>query len=203
MDIMLKDVRIAFPELFEATSFGEGDPAYSASFVLPPDLKPVKLSVTPDGTKLQTPITWDALLKEVANDKWKDKGIGILKKLLEDDKVAYRPRPKTNSSGEVYDGFEGMHHINSRRREQDGAPRVVDINPRVVLSTKDGRPYGGSYVNVRLNIYAQDNTYGRRINATLVSVQFVRDGDAFGGGTRSTGDEYEDLSAGSTDETLV
>jgi hypothetical protein len=76
---------------------------------------------------------------------------------------------------------------------------VYDKN-KTFLTEADGKPYAGCYVNCALNIWAQDNQYGRRINAELVSVQFLRDGDAFSGGVRSTGDEYEDLSEGADDE---
>lgn len=34
-----------------------------------------------------------------------------------------------------------------------------------------------------VEFWAQDNNYGKRVNATLLGVQFVRDGAAFAGGT--------------------
>jgi hypothetical protein len=46
-----------------------------------------------------------------------------------------------------------------------------------------------------VEIWAQDNNYGKRINASLKGVQFVRDGDAFAGGGAASPDEFEDLSA--------
>jgi len=53
---------------------------------------------------------------------------------------------------------------------------------RSIWKPGDRRVYSGAYVNATIDIWAQDNGWGRRINATLTGVQFVRDGTAFGGG---------------------
>ena len=42
-----------------------------------------------------------------------------------------------------------------------------------------------------LDIYAQDNGYGQRINATLKGVQFIADGEAFAGGAPAGDDDFE------------
>ena len=41
--------------------------------------------------------------------------------------------------------------------------------------------YAGAYVNCILRVWAQDNKHGKRINAELKVVQFVRKGPAFSG----------------------
>ncbi len=65
----------------------------------------------------------------------------------------------------------------------------------------DGKPYSGCYVNGIVDIWAQDNGFGRRLNATLKGVQFVKDGDAFSGGTAVSADAFDDLGVDeSTDE---
>jgi hypothetical protein len=58
-------------------------------------------------------------------------------------------------------------------------PPVVgrDLTP---LAEEDGILYAGCYVNVSFRLWAQDNQFGKRVNAQLRAVQFVRDGDAFG-----------------------
>jgi hypothetical protein len=73
------------------------------------------------------------------------------------------------------------------------APLVVDKD-KSPLSEASGRPYAGCYVNASLDIWAQDNSYGKRVNATLRGVQFFRDGDAFAGGAPASEDEFDDLS---------
>lgn len=54
----------------------------------------------------------------------------------------------------------------------------------------DGRPYSGCYVNAKVQIWAQKDKYVG-VRCTLVSVQFVKDGDAFGGGGPATADGFE------------
>ena len=76
---------------------------------------------------------------------------------------------------------------------------IVDAD-RSPLQASDNRPYSGCYVNAIIDIWAQDNQWGRRINATLTGVQFVRDGEAFGGGAAPAAAEEFGVVAGSADE---
>ena len=59
-----------------------------------------------------------------------------------------------------------------------------------------GRPYAGCYVNAVLEFWAQDNKFGKRVNATLMGVQFFRDGDAFSGGGAASDDDFDDVTSG-------
>ena len=85
---------------------------------------------------------------------------------------------------------------------EDGSVQRLVVKAEEVGLKSDGRPYSGCYVNVSLDIYAQDNTYGRRINCNLSGVQFYRDGDSFEGGTPASPEEFEDLSDGVDDDEL-
>jgi len=46
----------------------------------------------------------------------------------------------------------------------------------------DGTIYAGCYVNAIISLWAQDNTYGKRINAQLEGVQFCNNGEPLGAG---------------------
>ena len=46
-----------------------------------------------------------------------------------------------------------------------------------------------------IDLWAQDNKYGKRINASLTHVQFVKDGDQFGEKVQSAESVLPDLSA--------
>lgn len=49
-------------------------------------------------------------------------------------------------------------------------------------------------MNASIELWAQDNKqFGKRINAQLRGVQFLRDGDAFAAGSPASEDEFEDL----------
>ena len=179
MKIKLIDVRLAFPALFEAkTVNGEGDPRFSAVAIIDPKSENVKL--------IREAIT------AVAKEKWGAKADTILKELSTKDRICYAARAKTNASGDVYDGFEDMHYLNASNKVR---PLVLDRNATPLTAT-DGKPYAGCYVIMSVELRAQDNNYGKRINATLRGVQFVRAGDAFAGGTPASADEFDDLEAG-------
>jgi len=78
---------------------------------------------------------------------------------------------------------------------------VVDRD-RTPLVAADGKPYAGCYVTAIVELWPQDNQYGRRINATLSGVQFERDGDAFGGSAPASADDFDDLSSGAADDLI-
>jgi hypothetical protein len=62
--------------------------------------------------------------------------------------------------------------------------------------------YGGCYCNILIRPWYQDGKktgagYGKRVNAGLVGVQFVRDGDSFGEGRIDDTDAWDDVSSSS------
>jgi hypothetical protein len=175
--IMLKNVRLAFPALFEPkTVNGEGEPAYSAGLIFPknhPQLKEIK-----------------AAIAQVAKDKWGDKAAATLKTLEASDKTCLHD----GDTKAQYAGYEGNLFI-SARSSAEKRPLVLDRDKSPLVAA-DGRPYAGCYVNASLEIWAQSNNYGKRVNAQLRAVQFFKDGDSFGGGTPADADEFDDLSDG-------
>jgi hypothetical protein len=170
--ITLKDVRLAFPSVFEATTVnGEGNPRYSAMLILPPDhpqLGEIK-------TKMQA----------VAKDKWKDKATAVYTSLEKTDKLALHD----GDTKAQYDGVAGNFFISAAAQET-ARPTVVNAD-RTPLTAKDGVLYAGCYVNVLLEFWPQDNKYGKRINAQLRGVQFLRDGDSFSAGRPATADDFD------------
>lgn len=172
----LKAVRLAFPALWEPeTVNGEGKPAYSGTFLIEPTDPQVKAI--------------NAVIEAVAKDKWGAKAGDVLKALRAGDKVCLH-------NGDLkaqYDGFAGNFFVTARNVLR---PLVVDAD-KTPLTEADGKPYSGCYVNVNIEIWAQDNKFGKRVNANLLGVQFVRDGDRFGGGGRVADvDDFDDVTEG-------
>lgn len=179
MQIKLTNVRLAFPSLFEAkTVNGEGKPAFSASFLIDPKDPQVKAIK-------------DAIAS-VAKEKWADKADALLKGLEKQDKTCLHD----GDIKDKYDGFPGNLYISARSNTR---PTVLDRDKSPLVEA-DGKPYAGCYVNVSLDVWAQDNNYGKRINASLRGVQFFKDGDAFAGGGAADVDEFDDISAGADAE---
>ena len=81
-------------------------------------------------------------------------------------------------------------------------PLVIDKD-KSPLTEQDGKPYAGCFVNASVELWAQDNNYGKRINASLRGVQFFKDGDAFAGGGAASEDEFDDIAEGATADDLV
>ena len=178
-ELKLRNVRISFAELFTAkTVNGEGEPAYSASFILPPD--------HPQIAEIKQKI--DA----VGQAKWANKWPEIKRVMEKADKTALH-----DGDLKSYAGYPGNLYISARNKSR---PAVFDRD-RTPLTAEDGRIYSGCFVNANLELWAQDNNYGKRINASLNGVQFFRDGEAFTGGRASKADDFEDLSQ--TDDELV
>lgn len=182
MKLKLTNVRLAFPQLFEAkTVNGEGKPAFSASFLIAPTDAQVKAI--------------NAAIDEVAKAKWNTKAEAVLKTMRATDKVCLHD----GDLKEQYEGYAGNLYISARSPTR---PLVIhsDKSP---LTEQDGKPYAGCYVNASIELWAQDNNYGKRVNASLRGVQFVKDGDAFAGGGAASEDEFDDIAEGAAANDLV
>lgn len=173
--IHLKNVRLSFPRLFNAKAFRAGqDPRFEASFLLDPS--------NPEHAEAIKTIKRQA--KIVATEEW---GNDIPKAVK-----------KCYGSGDEkdYDGYAGMFYIATSNKTR---PSVVDRD-RSPLTAEDGKPYAGCYVNATITVWSMDGTklgdssWGKRINANLRAVQFVRDGEAFGVQPVDAEEEFEDLS---------
>lgn len=182
MKVKLNNVRLAFPQLYEAkTVNGEGKPAFSATFLLDPTHSDIK--------------ALNAAIDAVAKDKWGAKADAIVKTARAADKVCLH----NGDTKAEYAGFEGNFYVSARNATR---PTVIDAD-KSPLTAQDGKPYAGCFVNAVVDIWAQDNNYGKRINASLGGVQFFRDGDAFAGGGAASADEFDNIAEGATAEDLV
>lgn len=183
--IRLENVRMAFPALWEPQAIGDGEPAYGARFIIDPKNKKMVAEI-------------DAAIAQAAADqpKWKGKHEAVLAKIIKDKACAFLKEDYEDKNGEPYAGFEGMYSLGTRSKTR---PLIIDRN-KTPLVASDGRPYGGCYVVASVEIWAQDNSFGRRINAQLKGVQFFADGDAFSGGTPASADDFEDLADGADDD---
>lgn len=166
--IKLNNVRLSFPELFKAKAFQEGQtPKFSASFLIDPSTK--------EGKKLIKMIRKE--IDDLAKSNW-SKGVPkSLKICLQDGNT------------KDYDGYEDMMYVSSNN---DTRPVLVD-RKRNPISEQDDVLYAGCYVNASINLWCQDNQWGKRVNAGLRAIQFVADGEAFGGARVDVDEEFDDV----------
>ena len=178
MKITVKNGRAAFAQFFEPKAFnGEGKSEYSCSLLLDPADPQVK--------------TIQSAIEAVAAEKWGAKAKDVLKTMRAADKTCLHDGDLKSS----YAGFPGNLYISARNSLR---PTVVDKD-KTPLVAGDGKPYSGCYVNAVLELWAQDNKYGKRINATLMGVQFAADGEAFSGGGVASEDDFDDIAADTED----
>ena len=176
--VMLKNVRLAFPVLKEAERFDasntKSEARYSANLLFSKEN--------------------DAMYKEcvaamhaAAAAKWGDsKAAAAIKGLTASLKVALADG---DMKADKYDGFEGAWSISAHAKEST-PPRLLDRD-KTELPRTSSKIYAGCYVNASIEFWAQDNQYGKRINAQLRGVQFAADGDAFGGARAASADEFD------------
>lgn len=157
--MLVENARISFPNIFRPSAFAPGqDEKYSATFIM-----------EKGGAAHQAV---EAEIDRVIKEKWPKKVPGNLK-------IALRDGDEKDMDGF---GDETMFFNASNKKR----PGVFDRD-RSPLVEDDGKPYAGCYVNAIVDFWAQDNSYGKRINASLTGIQFSKDGDGFGGGSRSAG----------------
>jgi hypothetical protein len=94
----------------------------------------------------------------------------------------------------AYNGYVGNWAITATRNQDTGAPIVVGRGGiKDPLTAADGKIYSGCYVNGTIEVWAQDNSFGKALRATLVNVQFVKNGESFGGAAPASAANLDEL----------
>lgn len=177
--IQLTNVRLSFPTLDKASAYKEGqEPSFAASFLLDPSNKEHAVQIAKiksEAARIAKAFFTDGVPKSFSNPGCKELCFG-----------------KGDDLEKVYDGYEGMFWIKGKsysrvpivgRRKNDSGK----FSP-VAPGDKEW-PYAGCYVNATITLWTQ-NSHGRKaINGNLVAIQFVKDGEAFGGGRTANPDE--------------
>lgn len=172
----LINVRLAFPDIFEPKDFNSnGNFKFSGTFILDPEehkdlIKEISANIT-----------------AVAKEKWGAKAEAHMKLMASTGKLCLR----SGDDKPDYDGFEGKMYIAAGSSTR---PYIID-GKKNILAASDGKPYAGCFVNGVIELWAQDNKFGKRINAELKGMQFVSDGDAFGSGAPANADDFDELEA--------
>ena len=160
MKVMLKNVRLSFPDLFEAVEFktGDGKPRFNATFLIE------------RGSENDKKI--EAAIVEAAKEQFGAK----YEKLVAGMRGNVHKFCYLDGDLKECDGYEGMNYLAAHSKIR---PKVLDAD-KTPLTAQDGKPYAGCYVNGVIRVWAQDNKFGKRINASLEAIQFVKDGEPLG-----------------------
>ena len=181
--VVLHNVRLSFPDLFEAVQYqGKGAFSYKATFLVAPG--------SANDKKIE------AAIQTEATAEYGKKAAAKLALLApQPQKYCYR-----DGEEKEYDGYEGVKFLGAKRKQNDGPPAVIDEAKRQ-LSAASGKVYGGCYVNASVDIYAQSGE-NEGIRCSLIGVQFCADGDSFGGASAANTDDFEETEAGADAEAL-
>jgi hypothetical protein len=148
-----------------------------------------------------------AKLREVANDAWGPKAATYFEAVMSDRKSTCYVDGKYKPD---YDGYAGHYALSAYRYATQERPLVFDKDKSPIYKPdgtlyegKAGRLYSGMYVNMHVELWAQDNGNGRGLRCTLLGIQAARTGDAFGGGSRPVPEAFTEITDGADDESLT
>ena len=161
--VMLKNVRLSFPSLFEHAEYkGDSLGKYECTFLIDKE--------SPQLAEIQ------AVIKSVGAD--------VLGKEWSKAKLCLQ-----DGATKDYDGYESCFALKATTKKR---PIIINKD-KSSLTADDDVIYAGCYVNASVSIYAFQNTYGKFVQAQLNAVQFSKDGDRFGGGDDFSIDEFESI----------
>lgn len=141
-----------------------------------------------------------AIIRTVAKNKWKDEADAVLAALKGQDRLCLHRGDVSKAGQEPY---KGKLFVSASRKGSDGPPTILatidGLNQRVD-SSHPLAPYSGCKARVHINVWAQANTYGKRVNAGLLGVQFLDHDIRLGGSGRTSGlDEYAPVNSAGAD----
>jgi hypothetical protein len=173
-NLKLTTVRLSFADLRKPKAF-PGDPnnkpRYGGTFLIPkndPQVAVVR-----------------ALIESVSMEKWPTNYVTVLNQLAMENRICFKDGDlNLSDDGQVKEGYAGVQSLRASCAE-DTPPILLGADERV-LSALDFQnaavdyPYSGCFVHCIVNIWAMQNEYGKRINASLEGVMFAAPGDRFG-----------------------
>jgi hypothetical protein len=161
--IMLPNVRLSFPSLFHKAVFDGKETKFEATFLINKDEQADKVK--------EVKAAIDAAIKEAL----KGAKLPADKLCMKDgDAIEYA----------VYAGHMSLKASSQKR------PIVLNRD-KTPLTEDDNKLYAGCYVNAIIELWAQNNQFGKRINANLLGVQFFKDGEPFADGVTASASDFE------------
>lgn len=194
--VQLKNVRLSFPDLWKpGRPMNEGDtPKYGGQFIIAPGSEAEKVAKE----------ALIAAAQETFGANWQ----AIVKAMEKSKKCLRLGNDNLDKEGNVRQGYADMMYLVARNKAK---PAIVAAKAKNAdgswnyLTEADGKPYGGCFVNVKVNIQAMKakDKIPNQIYASLQAIQFVGDGEAFGAGP-GTPEGFDDVegadAAGSADD---
>lgn len=152
--VRIDNVRLSYPHLATPQEGDDGSKKFGATFLLDKDIH----SETAEVLK-------DLAAKTAKNAKVK---VPSSKYFIKDGDEEFSDKPEC----------ENMFVISAREKKRpvcrDADKEEIDVDDIEEIL------YGGCYVSALIGLWVQDNKYGKRVNANLRSIKFIKDGEPFG-----------------------
>lgn len=197
--VFLNNVRLSHPHLWvpaQPMAGSTSGPKYDGSFIMTKDSEAFKLASA-------------AFVKE-AQAVFGANYANIVGAMSKDKKCLRDGNTKLTKEGTVSAGYENMMYLAAKNKLKpvvianrffQGKPVHIDENGNAFvdgapkspaeLGFSVKAPYGGCYVNAKVELYAMNKPGIQGVYATLLAVQFHADGESFGGGGTPTADGFD------------
>jgi hypothetical protein len=166
MKIILKNARCSFPSIFNTEKYRGTDTGKYALTVL----------IDKDDPQIEKV---KAAILAFAKEKF---GTPLPKKL---------ELPLKDGDEKDLDGYQNVYYL----KASNGRRPIVLDRDKTPLVEADGKIYPGCFVNVSLDLWCQDNQFGKGVRVNLNGVQFAADGEPFGSNTGNVLDDFDELEA--------
>lgn len=184
--VKLEGVPVSFPHVFRKhSSIEDGTPKFSLNAIIDEETKA--------GRKARAAM--DAAIEKAKKSLWGDNPPRI-----KDDRICLKDgNDMLDGSGEVRDGYQDVMYVKASTQKR---PNVRDRDGKTPLTEEDDKVIGGDICNVWLDVWPTKDKKlgGNGVFATLVGVQFVKEGNRFGGGKGLSDDDFDDLGDDDSDD---
>ncbi|MEN9315456.1 MAG: hypothetical protein RIS35_1849 [Pseudomonadota bacterium] len=182
--VILRDVRLSYPDLWKpGKPMNPTDtPKYGAQLIFSPDSDAAKVAKE----------TFIAVAQEVFGANWQN----VVAAMEKSKKCLRKGDENLTKDGAIRDGYAGNQYVVARNKAKPLVigPRKGPDGQFPILTENDGKPYGGCFVNAKVDIKAMKGfeKVPSQVYATLLTIQFVRDGQAFGAAP-GTAEGFDDV----------
>lgn len=204
MKFQLRNVRLGFFDLWKPKSIRGSAEKFSATLIASEDSE-IRVTM-PDGAKKTFPLLGDdpkkmviwRLIGSVISEKWPALTPKAKAKLdiwcwNKADGSTTRAE-YTNDEGDYYGGFDAETWYATAAKRADKAPDGIQIldQKRRPIGEASGKIYSGCYVNVILDVYANEQDGDKTVSASLEGVQLLRAGERLGFTPTDAAIEFDD-----------
>jgi len=186
--VLMTNVRLSYAYVFKAYEGDDGKKSYGSHMIFTAE-QPYEPKVPlPNGEKITLKAALQRAIRECAVEKWGDKAEEVLKTLAAQDRLCLH-KGDVSKAGQA--AYAGKLYVSSNNAAK---PNAYDSKGRAVTDpTHPEAVYSGCIAQVAINIWAQENKYGKRINAEPMGFKFTRHEERLSGGGRvASADEFVD-----------